>query len=634
MNLKIFLAIVLLFGIVDKFNAAERRKRAIENLLNRLGSTRNQSLGDYIDFSEFLGLDYGDRNPPLRKSYDFIVVGAGPAGCAVANSLSKNPDITVLLLELGKSEIPLAQDVPATFLTQSSTDYNFGYVTNRQTGGCLGLIDQRCGWHHGRGLGGSTLINSMIYSRGNWRDFDAWNASGNPGWSWKEVLPYFIKAEDANIRDFEGNGFHGTGGYLAVENSGDSTPLAPTMVEAAQQFGLPYIDYNSGNQLGTSFTQYNTKRGLRWSAARALLNPIRHRKNLHVLTKAWVTKILIDESSNTAYGVEYTRNKKRFRVRAKREVVLSAGAFGSAKLLMLSGVGPEDHLKSLGIQVFKNLPVGESLYEHPGVIGPVFVVNRPVDNTFNIDSIINLQNSAAYLVGRGLFTSPYTESLTFVKTPFSPYPDREYPDVELIQVGLQAGDDLSPSPRNFFRLNDTILNDYFRALYDVRAFMFLPLLMHSRTKGSMTLKSQNPFAHPVFNYNYFEDERDLEALVYGIKTAIAITKQQPFQELGVELYQKKLPGCEAFVFNTDHYWRCYTRVVTTTFYHYIATCKMGPESDPTSVVDARLRMHGMKNLRVVDAGIIPRPPSAHLVAIAYMIGDKGADMIKEDNGIW
>ncbi|XP_055621946.1 glucose dehydrogenase [FAD, quinone]-like [Toxorhynchites rutilus septentrionalis] len=588
------------------------------------------TLGNVVDFSRLFGLNYGDPDPVVLDSYDFIVVGAGPAGSVVANRLTENPSITVLLLEIGKAEIPLIQQVPILFPAQSTTDYNFGYLTERQERACLGLIDQRCAWHQGRGLGGSTIINDMVFTRGNRRDFDTWNATGNPGWSYEEVLPYFIKLEKTYIRGLENNGIRGNNGYLSVEDAAYRSPLVDALVQSAQLVGLPYIDYNGPEQYGVSYAQFTMKSGRRMSAGVAFLQPIRERKNLHILTKAWVTKILFSKNTNIAKGVLYTREKKNYTVRAKREVIVSAGTFGSAKLLMLSGVGPRNHLRELGIKVIKHLPVGETLYDHPAALGPIFIASKLNDEFRNSENVINFNNILKYLNGGGPLSSPYAEGLAFFKTPVSLNRDPAWPDVELLQLIVNPGDDPTPVSRIFFRMNNEIMQNYFEPLRNRRAFMYLPIGLNSTTKGSLRLKSTNPYDHPVFKYQYFEDQRDLEALVHAIKAAIEITQQKPFRDLGVEIYNANVPGCQHFQFNTDDYWRCHISTLTYVGYHFVGTSKMGPVTDPTAVVNHRLQVHGMRKLRVVDVGIIPSAPSGHTSAFAYMIGEKAADMIKQD----
>ncbi|XP_001867686.2 glucose dehydrogenase [FAD, quinone] [Culex quinquefasciatus] len=592
-------------------------------------SAEESALGNLIDFSRVLGLYYGDPEPELLEAYDYIVVGAGPAGSVVANRLTEDPEVTVLLLEIGKAEIPLIQQVPGLFVTQALTDYNFGYLTERQRKACLGLVDQRCAWHQGRGLGGSTIINDMLYTRGNRREFDYWNVTGNPGWSYEEVLPYFLKSEDAKIKDFGSNGYHNKGGFLPVEDATYRSPLVKALIKSAEKVGLPYVDYNAYEQTGSSYAQFTLRKGRRMSAGAAFLQPISERKNLHILTRAWVSKVLFE--GNSAEGVTYMRNKKTYHTKAKREVILSGGTFGSAKLLMLSGVGPQDHLGELGIKVVRNLPVGETLYDHPAVLGPVFTASNLNDGNENSNAFFSLPNLMQYLQGQGPMSSALAEGFAFFRSPFALYPDPNWPDVELLQLFINPGDDATPAAMKYFRINNETMEKYFKPLYNKRAFMFLSVLLHSTTKGSLRLKSTNPFDHPEFRYQYFDDDRDLEALVYAMKTAVKITSQKPFRDLGVKLYQNKLPGCKHLTFNSHEYWRCHAMTLTYVGYHFVGTCKMGPRSDRTAVVDHRLRVHGLRKLRVADVGIIPEAPSGHTQAYAYMIGEKAADMIKQDN---
>ncbi|XP_055621947.1 glucose dehydrogenase [FAD, quinone]-like [Toxorhynchites rutilus septentrionalis] len=595
-----------------------------------VGWNVNWTIGNYVDFTRFWGIHYGD--PELRKSYDYVIVGAGPAGCVLANRLTEDPKVTVLLLEAGKGELPIFTDVPLSAPNLQSTDYNFAYETEVQKIGCQGLRDKRCSWPHGRGVGGSSIINYMIYTRGNRRDYDGWAQAGNPGWSWDEILPYHIKSEQANIKDFDRNGFHGKKGPLSVEDCPFRSKVSHAFVRSAQQAGYQYLDYNAGEHIGVSYLQANTYRGFRATSATAYLTSILDRKNLHILTRAWVTKLLIDADTKETSGVEFIRNKKQFMVKAKREVILSAGAFESAKLLMLAGIGPSYHLKKMGIQVVEDLPVGEIMYEHPGVFGPIFLIKKPIDNYIQLDENINLRNIIKIMNGRGVFTTNAVESLMYIKTPVAESPDPGLPDVEIMQAFTSIDFDSGPGTALAFRLSNTTYDGYFRPIRNVRSFQYLPMLLKPRTRGKLRLKSRNPFSYPRFEYQYFEDERDIEALVYGIREAIRVTSQPAFRKLGVEIYSRQVPGCEPHVFNTDEYWRCHVRTLTATFHHQIGTCKMGPPTDPEAVVDARLRVYGVSRLRVVDIGIVPSPPAAHTSAVSIVIGEKAADLIKEDHG--
>lgn len=579
-------------------------------------------------------------------------MGSGPAGCVLANRLSENPEWKVLLLEAGKPET-LIHSIPSLATYLLSTESNWGYLAERSDAFCWGaltgkpswivdveqlsiffysyipgMVDQTCAMPRGKSLGGTSSINSMIYNRGNYRDFDDWAAAGNDGWSYAEVLPYFLRSEHANLKGKEESPYHNHHGLLSVEDVPFRTKLAEAFVEGSKEIGHEEVDYNSYTQVGVSYVQANTLHGQRHSAARAFIEPVVRRKNLHILTSARVTRVLIDSATKTAYGVEYLKNRQRLTARARHEVILSTGSFSSPQLLMLSGVGPRHELERIGVPVIHDLPgVGQNMYDHMSHFGPTFIVNS-TRQTVRVDSMqpVDIED---FFQGRGLLTTIGVEALNFVKTRNSSDP-ADLPDVELIFWPGSMASDQGSSLRNGWRFTQELYDAVYRPLEDhnIDNWSVFVMHFHPKSKGYLQLKDKNIFNWPRFYPNYFDDPEDVETMLQGIKEAIRISQSPAMQKLGARLHDIPLPNCAHLHFASDEYWRCSIRTLSCTLHHQVGTCKMGPASDTLAVVDSQLRVHGINRLRVVDTSIIPKPPTAHTNAASFMIGEKAADMIK------
>ncbi|KAH8409080.1 hypothetical protein KR009_006554 [Drosophila setifemur] len=584
----------------------------------------------------------------ILDHYDFIVIGAGSAGAVVANRLTEVENWNVLLLEAGGDETELT-DVPlmAGYLQLSKIDWQ--YKTEPSGTSCLGELEEippkyipllkhfpkstamqggRCNWPRGKVLGGSSVLNYMLYLRGSKHDYDNWESMGNPSWSYRDALYYFKKSEDNTNQYLANTPYHATGGYLTVGEAPYHTPLAASFVEAGVEMGYENRDLNGEKMTGFMIAQGTTRRGSRCSTSKAFLRPARLRPNLHISMNSHVTRIMIDPVTKLAFGVEFVKDQKLYHVRANKEVVLSGGSVNSPQLLMLSGVGPRKELAKHRIPLIKELSVGENLQDHIGLGGLTFLVNQPVsivENRFHTMSTV-LQYA---VFGQGPLTIlGGVEGLAYVNTKYA-NSSLDWPDIEFHFVSGSTNSDGGAQLRKAHGLTDAFYRAVFEPINNRDAWSIIPMLLRPRSVGSIRLRSGNPFDYPYIFPNYLTDDLDMKTLIEGVKIAVALSRTKAMQRFGSRISNIRWPGCEKVPLFTDAFWECMVRRYTSTIYHPVGTCKMGPYWDKDAVVDAKLRVYGIRGLRVIDASIMPKLVSANTNAPVIMIAEKGSDMIKE-----
>ncbi|XP_011501810.1 PREDICTED: glucose dehydrogenase [FAD, quinone] [Ceratosolen solmsi marchali] len=470
----------------------------------------------------------------------------------------------------------------------------------------------------------------MLYIRGNRRDFDQWESFGNPGWGYRDILYYFKKSEDQrNPYLAKDKIYHQTGGYLTIQDAPYNTPLGVAFLEAGQEMGYDILDVNGAQQTGFAFYQYTMRRATRCSAAKAFIRPIRLRPNFHLALWTHVTRVLIDPATKRAYGVEFIREGKRQVVYARKEVILSAGAINSPQLLMLSGIGPKEHLQEVGVPVLYNSPgVGQNLQDHIAVGGLVFLIDQPISIVMN--RLVNINSALRYAITEDgpLTSSVGLEAVGFISTKYANASD-DWPDIEFMITSSSTNSDGGTHVKNAHGLSDAFYNEVFSEINNRDVFGVFPMMLRPMSRGFIKLRSSNPLHYPLMYHNYLTHPHDVNVMREGVKAAIAFGQTSSMRRFGARFHGKPLPNCKHLPLFTDEYWNCAIRQYTMTIYHMSCTAKMGPATDPMAVVDPQLRVYGVKGLRVIDASIMPTITNGNINAPVMMIAEKGSDMIKQ-----
>lgn len=517
------------------------------------------------------------------STYDYVIVGAGSAGCVLAARLTEDPDVTVALIEAGGPDTDQEIHIPAAFSQQFKTRLDWDFDTEPEPE----LNGRRAYLPRGKALGGSSSMNAMIYIRGSQADYDGWAANGATGWSWGDVLPYFLKAED-NERGADD--FHGAGGPLTVSDGRSCHPLAAAFVEAGVQAGYERNDdFNGKSQFGVGTYQLTQRNGMRCSAAVAYLHPALDRPNLTLFPFTLAHKVLI--SGGRATGVEaagITGEVSQFM--AEREVIVSAGAYQSPKLLQLSGIGPAALLTAFGIEVVADLPVGQNLQDH---IATVLNYRTSLESLFTAATAENAE--LLMTQGRGPLTSNIGEAGGFFRS-----------RAELTDPDLQ------------FHFAPVLFHAEGMAAVGEHAFAFGPCVLTPVSTGQVTLRSLRPDAAPRINHNYLAAVEDRQVLVRGVQIAMEIAAQAALADVTTGPYDIPPSSDPAEILS-------WTRGLSGTLYHPTSTCAIG------AVVDPSLRVFGVDGLRVVDASVFPAVPRGNTNAPTIMTAEKAADLIKGVN---
>jgi len=530
--------------------------------------------------SEEIG-HFSSRPTGPAAVYDYVIVGAGSAGCVLAARLAEESDVRVLVIEAGPPDTEPVIHMPLAFRQLWDSRFDWGLWSEPEPG----LGDRRDYLPRGRVLGGSSSLNTMVYIRGNPADYDEWAAMGLPGWGYEDVLPYFRRAEDNERGE---SYYHGVGGPLAVSEGRSMHPLVGACIEAAVGTGIgPTDDHNGPSQEGAGWFQVTQRNGRRCSTAVAYLHPAVARGNVEVLTDALATRVLFE--GVRAIGVEILRNNVLEPVRAEREVIVCAGAYHSPHLLLLSGLGPADELRAVGIDPKVDLPVGRNLHDH------VFVSLVWLTDQESLPrAAMRPENVSLFeREGRGPLTSGFAEGGAFIRT----RPELQAPDIQFHFAGGSAPRETADPP---------ILDD---------GFTIVPTLLKPGSRGRVTLRNGLPHVKPRILHNYLTTDQDTRSLIDGTRIGLEIASRSALRKLRRADFLVPRSDSDADILE-------FVRLVGHTTFHPVGTCAMG------TVVDAELRVHGVQSLRIADASVMPAIPRGNTNAPTIMIAEKAADLIR------